>query len=160
MKAKKPINELAVHAVGDATVAGDRLAKVFDLEGTLQTGSEEPTKRSNKRGEGSEAEDVELDRGNHESLVQANQIERVGLGNEHLVGHALEASQDIRSQIIDWADEVLVLHQHVGHEKSEDNGTDPRAEEALDGLFGRQLNQLSASKGNTTDIGENIIGDD
>lgn len=153
-------DELAVHAIGDSTVARDRLAEVLDLESTLQTGSKESTEGSNKGGECSEAENVELDRGDEESLVQAEHLERVGLGDEHLVGHALKASQDICSQIINRADEVLVAHQPVSQEITEDNGADPRAEETLNGLLGRQLDQLSTSKCNTTDIGEDIVGND
>lgn len=153
-------NELAVHAVGDTTVARNRLAEVLDLEGTLQTGCKETPKRSDKRGECSEAEDVELDRGDEESFVYAEHIERVRLRDKHLIGHTLKASQDVRTQIIDRADEVLVAHQPVGHEITENDGANPRADEALDGLLRRQLDQLSASKGDTADISEDVIGDD
>lgn len=55
-------DELAVHAVGNTTVARDRVAKVLDLERALETRSEETTKWRNKRSKGGPEEGVDLHR--------------------------------------------------------------------------------------------------
>ena len=54
-------DELAVHSVGHAAMSRNRVAKVLDLEGTLQSRCEEATEWSDQRGEGSERQDMELD---------------------------------------------------------------------------------------------------
>ena len=36
-------NELTVKAIGDSTVTGNAVAKIFDLEGSFKTGGEEAT---------------------------------------------------------------------------------------------------------------------
>lgn len=64
------------------------------------------------------------------------------------------------STYIDRAYEILVAHENVGHGKTKDDGQHPCADESLDRLFGRQLDELRAAKGNAADIGEDIIGDD
>ena len=37
---------------------------------------------------------------------------------------------------IDWADEVFVPHQDIGHAEAEDDRQYPRSDETFDGLFG------------------------
>ena len=157
---KESHDELAVHTVGNTTVARDRLAKVLDVEGTLQTRGKEPTKGSNERGKSSKPKNVELHGLNPESLVQTKQLQRVGLREENGVQLALKAGQDIRAKVVDGADEVLVPHQDVGHEVSENNGADPGTKETFNGLLRGQLDQLGASKGDTADVGEDIIRND
>lgn len=154
-------DELAVHAVSDATVTRDRLAKVLDLESTLETGGEEAAKGSDKRSECGENQNVELDRLNMEGLVHAGPLrDMVRLGHEGRVGRALKTRQDVGTQIIDGADEVLVAHQDVGHEVAEDDGANPRAKEPFDSLLGGQLDKLGATEGNTADVGKDIVRDD
>lgn len=154
-------DELAVHAVSDATVTRDRLAEVLNLEGTLKTGGEEAAKGSNEGSEGGEDQDVELDGLDMEGLVHAGPLrDMVGLRHEGRVGRALKTRQDVGTQIIDGADEVLVAHQDVGHEVAEDDGADPRAKKALDCLLGGQLDKLGATKGDTADVGKDIVRDD
>ncbi len=46
-------NELAVHAVSDSTVTGDRVAEILDLESALETRCEEATEWRDKGGKGS-----------------------------------------------------------------------------------------------------------
>lgn len=58
------------------------------------------------------------------------------------------------------ADEVLVAHEDIGHGESEDNSEDPGADEAFDGLFGRELDELCAAKCDAADVGEDVVGDD
>lgn len=151
-------DELAVHAIGDATVAGNRLAKVLHVEGTLQTRGKESTKRSDERGERGEPENVELHGLHPESLVQTKQLQRVGLRDKGRVRNALQTGQHVGAKIIDGADEVLVPHQHVSDEVAKDDSADPRAQETFNGLLGRQLDQLRAPKGDTADVGKDIIG--
>jgi hypothetical protein len=61
---------------------------------------------------------------------------------------------------IDWADEVFVSHQDVGQDKTEDDGEQPSAQEALYCLFRGQLDQLGAAKCDTTNVREDVVGDD
>lgn len=55
-------NELAVHAVRHSAVARNGVAKVFNLEGALETRGEEASEGCNKGCKCSEDEDVKLDR--------------------------------------------------------------------------------------------------
>ena len=59
-KGKEAHDELAVHPIRDATMTGDRFAEVLNFEGPFQARGEEAAKGGDKRGEGSEEEDVEL----------------------------------------------------------------------------------------------------
>lgn len=47
-------DELAVHAIRDPAVAGDRLAKVLDFEGPFEARGEKSAKRGDEGGEGCE----------------------------------------------------------------------------------------------------------
>lgn len=55
-------DELAVHAVGDAAVAGNGVAKVLDVEGALDARGKEAAKGRDQRRKGGEDQDVELQR--------------------------------------------------------------------------------------------------
>lgn len=59
---KESHDELAVHAIGDAAVARNRVAKVLDLESALETGCEEAAKGGNERRKSGKNQGVELDR--------------------------------------------------------------------------------------------------
>lgn len=61
---------------------------------------------------------------------------------------------------VDWADEVLIPHQHVRHAEPEDDGAYPSADESFDSLFGRNLDKLSAAEGDAADVCEYVVGDD
>ena len=61
---------------------------------------------------------------------------------------------------IDGTDEIFVSHKHVGYGETKDDGTDPRAYETLHSLLGRQLDELSAAKGDATYVREDVVGDD
>lgn len=53
-------DELAVHAVCHASMAGNGVAKVLDLECSFQSRGKESTKGCDERGKGSENKNVEL----------------------------------------------------------------------------------------------------
>ena len=61
---------------------------------------------------------------------------------------------------VDGANEILVAHQYVGHGEAEEYGQDPSSHEAFDGLFGGELDQLRAAKGDAADVGEDVVSDD
>ena len=61
---------------------------------------------------------------------------------------------------VDGADKVLGLHHQGSEEHGPDDGHDPGADETLDGLLGRQLDELGAAKGDAADVGEDVVGDD
>ena len=161
-------DELAVETICHAAVARDRVAKVLDLECALEAGCEEAAKGRDERGEGCEDDHVELD-GHDVECVRNGQICGDALGDEwhcvvasleHWVGVALQTGEDIGAEIIDRADEELVLSQEVGCDDAPDDGEEPGAKETFPRLLGRDLDQLVATEGNTAEIGKDVVGDD
>lgn len=121
-------------------MAGDGFAKILDFEGTFEAGSEEAAERGDKGCEGCEDEDVELHRGYGKGegcgVEEEWGSDGVGVGEENGVGVAVEAGEDARTEIVDRANEIFVTHENVSHCEAEEDGQDPSADEALDGLFG------------------------
>lgn len=68
--------------------------------------------------------------------------------------------QRFQTTHIDRADEVFVARQEMRKTNAPDDGEEPGAYEALPCLLGRNLNQLRASKGDTTKVCENVVCDD
>jgi hypothetical protein len=103
-KRNRSHDELAVHAVGHAAVARNRVAKVLDLESALQTGGEEAAKGCDQRGECGENEDVELDghdvEGPRDGNARWDERKRVVACNENRVGSALETGPDVGTEIL------------------------------------------------------------
>lgn len=58
------------------------------------------------------------------------------------------------------ADEVFIAHEDIGHGKTKDYSEDPGTDKALDGLFGGELDELGAAKGDAADVCKDIVGDD
>jgi hypothetical protein len=162
---KETHDELAVHTVGHTTMSRNGVTKVLDVEGTLQTRSEEATEGSNQRSKGSKDHDVELNRGDSDCGRQVRPVGRnerhlVSVGEEDGVGFAFKASEDVGTEIVDRADEVLGAHQNVGEAERKDDGKDPGADEAFDSLFRTDLDELSTTESNTTEVCKDIVGDD
>ena len=128
---KESHDKLAVHAVCDAAVSRDRLAKVLDFERALEAGRKEPAEGSNKGSKSSEDEDVELHWRNMNSANVGPGRKMVGLRRKDGVGRALQTRQDVRPEVIDRAGEVFVSHENVGHSKAKQDGTDPGANKTL-----------------------------
>ena len=61
---------------------------------------------------------------------------------------------------VDGADEVFVAHQDIGEAEGKDDGENPGADKTLNSLLGTDLDKLGTAKGDATDVGENVIGDD
>jgi hypothetical protein len=61
-KGEEAHDELTVHAVGHAAVSRDRITEIFNVKSSLESGSEEATKRSDERGEGCKNQNVKLHR--------------------------------------------------------------------------------------------------
>jgi len=61
---------------------------------------------------------------------------------------------------LNGTDEVLVTHQDVCHEHAEQHSHPPGTDETLNGLLRRDLDQLRAAKGDSTDVGEDVVRDD
>lgn len=57
---EKAHDELAIHAVSDTAVSGDRIAEIFDLESAFKTRGKETTERSDEGCESGKSEDVNL----------------------------------------------------------------------------------------------------
>lgn len=147
----------------DTTMSGDGVSKVLNLEGTLESRSEESTKGSDETGKGSHGEDVELHGRKDEALAQERPQE---LGNKEFpgdkdwVGVALEASEGICTQVLDGADEVLVTHEDVGHERTNYHCANPSTHEALDRLLWRNFDERRPAESDTANVRENVVCDD
>ena len=164
-KGQRAHDELAVHAVGDAAVAWDRVAKVLDLEGSLDARRKKAAERRHQRRKSGENENVQLhgldvDCARDVAPVWRHKRQRVSVLEEHRVRSTFEAGQEIRTKVVDWADKVLISHHQICQSEAKYNGKEPRADKALHGLFRRYLYQLSAAESNTADVCEDIIGDD
>ena len=61
---------------------------------------------------------------------------------------------------VDGTDEIFITHEHIGHAKAKDDGADPSANEAFYGLLGRQLYELRAAKGNSTNVCKYVVDND
>lgn len=57
-------------------------------------------------------------------------------------------------------DEILVPHHHIGQPISDDDGKDPCANEPLDRLVRRQLDERGPSKDLSANVGKDIVRDD
>ena len=75
------------------------------------------------------------------------------------VWRALQASPKVRAQVINRAYEVFVFYENVGEGEAEEDRTDPSSNESFQSLFGRYLDQWSATKRDTADVGPDIVGD-
>jgi len=179
---KEAHDELAVHAIGDAAVAGDALAEVFDFEGAFEARGEEAAEGRDERGEGCEDENVELHgRDVVGALKGGPGGEGVRLGDEDGVGGAGEAGENVGAEVlgrrgglvgmvggvegclvtyIDWADEIGIPHEDVGEDDSEEDGEDPGADEAFDGFLRGELDELRAAECYTADVGPDVVCDD
>lgn len=116
---KEAHDKLAIHAVGNATVARNRVAKVLDLESTLQARGEEAAKGSDERRKGSEVEGVKLYRSNSDGEVGLLRKEKevghvVSLGVEHRVGVALESCKDGGTKILNFRLESTLQKRALG----------------------------------------------
>lgn len=132
---KEAHDELTVHAVGHAAVTRDGVAKVLDVEGPLEARGEEAAERRNQRSEGCHDKDVELHRrdadgGRQVGPVRRDERELVCVRDEDRVRVAFEASEDVGSEVVDRADEVLGTHEDVSHAETEQDSEDPSTDEA------------------------------
>ncbi len=142
-------------------MSGYAVAEILDFESPFEARGEEAAERGDKRREGREDHDVELHRGDPEGVVD------VGPGGEVVwfrrkdgVGCAFQSGPEVCAEVVDRADEVFVAHEDVCHEEAEDDGADPGADEAFDGFFRGELDELGAAEGDAADVGEDVVCDD
>ncbi len=99
---EEPHDELAIHAIGDASMPGNGIAKVLELECSLQSRCEETTKRSNERGKGCHDNNVKLYGSNGKGAPGRETIERrrngVDMRNEDGVRDAEEDTRGRRGR--------------------------------------------------------------
>jgi len=57
---KETHDKLAIHTVGDPSMSWNTVPEILNLEGTFETGCEEPTKGGDERGESGEDQNVHL----------------------------------------------------------------------------------------------------
>ena len=102
---KEPHDELAVHPVGDAAMAGDGVAEILDAKGALQAGCEEAAKGSDEGSKSGKGEAVEVNGGEGEGEVGVGGEEEelgelVGFDEEDGIEVALETSEDVGSEVL------------------------------------------------------------
>jgi hypothetical protein len=66
----------------------------------------------------------------------------------------------MRKTYIHWTYEVGIAGHNVGKKIAKQNGEEPCTEKAFNCLLWRQLDQLSAAKGDTTDVSPDVVCDD
>lgn len=134
-KCKEAHDELAIHPIRHSAVSGYRVAKVLDVERALQTRGEETAERRDQAGERAHHQDVELQRGYGDSRRQKRPIWRderdiVSPWGEHGVRLAFQAGENVRSEVVNRADEVFVSRQDVCQHDAKNDGADPSPKEA------------------------------
>jgi hypothetical protein len=102
---KEAHDELAIHAIGHATVSGDRVAKILDLESSLEARGEETAKGSNERCKSGKGQGMQLHRRKREGEAgvwwQEEELwELVGVRYEDGIDIAFEAAEDIGAKIL------------------------------------------------------------
>lgn len=101
----------------------------------------------------------------------------MGFRDEDWVDVALESGEDVGTKIlfglaktklrevmhkthVDRADKILIAHHDVGEHNPKDDGENPCADEALNGLFRADLDELRTPEGDTAQVSEDVICDD
>ena len=64
------------------------------------------------------------------------------------------------AEVVNGADHIVEAHEVGAPEETEDERTEERADESLDCLLGRQLDEGGASNSDTPDVGEDVVADD
>jgi hypothetical protein len=102
---KEAHDELAIHSIRHATVSRDRVAKVLDLESSLEARGEEAAKGSNERCKSSKGQGMQLHRRKRQGEAgvwwQEEELwELVGVRHEDGIDIAFEAAEDIGAEIL------------------------------------------------------------
>lgn len=97
-KGEQTHDELAIHAVGDAAMARDGFAKVFNFEGPFETRGEEAAKGGDEGGKSGEDEDVHLHRGDGDGGCCEG--DGVQSRDEDRVGVAGKAGKDVGAEVL------------------------------------------------------------
>ena len=188
VRGKGSSDVLAVHAVGHATVPGDAVAEVLDVERALEAGREEPAEGRDERCEASEHEYVVLvgciwDRrelmtglslnvstgelfGYYERTYHRRKQSLRGRRDrplppdEYRIGVAVQVVKRAHAEVVHGANHVVEAHEVGRPHDAENDRAKERADEALDGLLGRELDERCAPDGDSPDVREDIVADD
>jgi hypothetical protein len=100
-KGEEAHDELAVHSIRDAAVAGDRFAEILDFERAFKARREEAAERRDEGGEGGEYEDMELHgRDVNGSREKPQGGEGVLVRDENWVRGASKAGKDVGAEVL------------------------------------------------------------
>lgn len=99
-------DELAVHTVGHASMSGNGVTEILDLEASLESRGEETTEGGDEGGERCEDEGVQLHRSKGQRdggiLWQEEELRQdVGLGEEDGVGIAFKTGENVGSEVLE-----------------------------------------------------------
>lgn len=157
--------ELAVHAIGDAAVAGNDLVEVLLLESALHGGREEAAEGSNDRGEESDDDGVQLDGNDGEVADEGGQDG--GVGEER--GQRLRREEgDCRAgtegELHGRATEPIELGEEARAEEANHDRNDGGTNKSFPSLVWRQLGQWLIDKlapnGHAYEVRHNVVADD
>ena len=79
------------------------------------------------------------------------------LRRENGIRHALQAGPVGSAQVVNRADEIGASEKIIGCKETKNDCADPGSDEAFDSLLRAELDQLSTTEGDATDIGKDII---
>lgn len=141
----------------------DSVTKIFDFEGSLETGGKEATKWSNKRCKGSKSSDMEINCRESYSigLEQGMQKTRDSMAGRQKCGlrGTVDTSEGVDANIGNGANKILEAAENKNKKETHKDCADPGTNKSLDSFFGRDLDERSVAKGDTTKIGKDIISD-
>lgn len=168
--AEESHEELAVEAVSQASVAWDRVSKVFDVEGSLEARGEETAKGSNQTGKGGHDERVELEGGVRDGAEgdADGRLEQrrdglwqdQGVPQEDWVLLAVDLLEGVHTQRNRRARHVVEALEKRGPPVRKDFCNDKGAYKPFDGLLGTQRDERRLTPDHTADVSEDVVADD
>lgn len=120
----------------------DGIAKILDVEGTLQARGEEAAEGCDQGGENGDHHSVEVDRLETEVIhvqdVHEEARQLVHLVNEDRIRIAVDLVETGGVYaVVNGTDEVVDVGEDVGEGDGREHGAGPGADKALDGFLGR-----------------------
>lgn len=161
-KGKEAHDELTVHTVSDAAMAGNRITEILDLECALEARGEKAAKGGNEGRKGRQDKRVKLHRGRGDAEAGARREEKefrrlISVRQEDRVHAAIQATEKSGSEIGSRAKEVFEAQENVGQKDAKDGRHHPGPDKPLNCFLRRELDELGPAKGNAADIGEDVI---
>lgn len=159
--------ELTVKPVHDATVTGDDVTEVLDLECSLESRSKEATERSNNRGKERHEETVNEERVESDCFLHVQKPppcgeclwQRVLCWSEESTGLTHHGHPLQLGTVLDGTHQVGNIDHGVGQTQAHEHCGDATANKSLPGLLWAQLDERSPSHEEAPHVGHDIVDD-